>query len=74
MEDYIKKHPEEAAGLELGDIIIKCNDVLLSEQDILVQTIQSLQLGDTIKLTVWREGQELDFIVTIADMNHMVVY
>ncbi len=74
IQDFMANSPAEAAGLELGDIIIKCNDVLLSEQDILVQTIQSLQLGDTIKLTVWREGQELDFIVTIADMNHMVVY
>ena len=66
--------PAEAAGLEKGDVIVRCNGVTLSEQDILVDTIRAAAPGDTIELSVWREGKMLDFTVVVGDMNHMVVY
>ena len=46
----------------------------LAEQDILVDTIRAAAPGDTIELSVWREGKMLDFTVVVGDMNHMVVY
>lgn len=74
IQEFMSGSPAEKAGLELGDVIIKCNGVSLIEQDILVETIQAAEPGETIELTVWREGKELDFSVVVGDMNHMVVY
>ena len=72
IQEFMIGSPAEKAGLELGDVIIRCNGISLSEQDILVETIQAQKPGDTIELTVWREGKELDFSVVVGDMNHMV--
>ena len=74
IQEFMIGSPAEKAGLELGDVIIRCNGISLSEQDILVETIQAQKPGDTIELTVWREGKELDFSVVVGDMNHMVTY
>ena len=57
IQEFMSGSPAEKAGLELGDVIIKCNGVSLIEQDILVETIQAAEPGETIELTVWREGK-----------------
>ena len=74
VQSFMPDSPAEAAGLEKGDVIVRCNGVTLSEQDILVDTIRAAAPGDTIELSVWREGKMLDFTVVVGDMNHMVVY
>ena len=74
VQSFMPDSPAEAAGLEKDDVIVRCNGVTLSEQDILVDTIRAAAPGDTIALSVWREGKMLDFTVVVGDMNHMVVY
>ena len=73
-EQKMLRLEEIVAKLEKGDVIVRCNGVTLAEQDILVDTIRAAAPGDTIELSVWREGKMLDFTVVVGDMNHMVVY
>ena len=41
VQSFMPDSPAEVAGLEKGDVIVRCNGVTLSEQDILVDTIRA---------------------------------
>jgi S1-C subfamily serine protease len=66
------------AGLQVGDIITKVNDTAVSDAPGTVEAIQALKAGDTVVLTVLRDGEEMEFEavldsigaeVTLTDRN-----
>ena len=61
--------PAEAAGLQVGDIITQVDDLTVSENDDVVDYVRSLNVGDTVTFTVYRDGETLSIQVTIGDMN-----
>ena len=64
-----KGAPADQAGLKVGDIITKADDVIVKENDDVVEYVRSKLVGDTITFTVFREGEYLQIQVTIGDMN-----
>ena len=64
IEDY---SPAEKAGLKIGDIITKADNKEVKNMDELKAIIAEHKIGDTMSLTVMREGQEKDFSITLAE-------
>lgn len=58
--------PAEQAGLQDGDLITAINGVVVGESTDLIVAIRDNAPGDTITLTVLRNGQTSDFQVTLV--------
>lgn len=57
--------PAEKAGLQEGDVIIKVNGNELNENNTLVSEIGRHPVGDTVELTILRDGKEQPVKVTL---------
>ncbi len=59
--------PAEAAGLQVGDIITKAQDTEITSRTDLTTIIGRCKIGDTIHLTVYRQGETAEVAVTIGE-------
>ncbi len=59
--------PADAAGLQVGDIITKFGDTKITGRTDLSSAIARCKIGDTVTLTVYRQGQILEVSVTIGE-------
>ena len=49
----------DKAGLKLGDVITKLNDTAITSMEDLSAAKKNYKAGDTVTLTVYRDGQEI---------------
>lgn len=67
VQDVIAESPAEKAGVQNDDIITKIDGKKLSETDAGVASIISnKKVGDTITLTVYRDGKTMDLKATLT--------
>ncbi len=59
--------PADEAGLQVGDIITKFGDTKITGRTDLSTAIARCKIGDTVTLTVYRQGQTLEIGVTIGE-------
>ena len=64
IEDF---SPAEKAGLKAGDVIVKADGKSITTRDELNEIKNSHQIGDTITLTVNRNGSDKDITVTLEE-------
>ncbi len=64
IDDY---SPAEKAGLKIGDIIIKADGKEVKDMQELTNIKNTHNIGDTMTLTVSRNGEEKEIIVTLAE-------
>lgn len=64
-----KNGPAHHADLRINDIILAYDGIDAGEHSDLVDYVAALAVGDTIGLRVWRDGEELDITLTVADLN-----
>jgi putative serine protease PepD len=57
--------PADRAGLEKGDIVVAVDDKVVSDGIGLIVAIRTHQPGETIRLTVRRQGQERSVEITL---------
>lgn len=62
----ISRSPAEAAGLKQGDVIVKVNDQPIDEKNNLTSALAKYSVGDKVKVTYVRDGQEQTTEVTLA--------
>ena len=62
--------PAEIAGVQVGDRLLSLDGKELT-QDEFVAEIRTKKVGDTIKLTVERNGETLELTVVVGDMNQI---
>jgi S1-C subfamily serine protease len=60
--------PAAAAGVQVGDLITAIADKAVSSES-LPSVVTSLKAGDSVKLSVVREGKKLDLSAKLADRN-----
>lgn len=58
--------PAEQAGLRREDIIVKINEEATPDPAILGYVVRSHQPGDVVTVTVYRDGEMMEFEVTLA--------
>lgn len=61
--------PGEQAGLQAGDVIVKYNGEAVTDHNVLVAYCQACSVGDSLNLTVYRNGQYLDVVLVIGNIN-----
>ncbi len=66
VQDVTAQGPADAAGLRTGDLITKVDGTVLSDATQLIVTIRSKAPGDTVTLTVERDGQTADLDLRLA--------
>ena len=59
--------PADAAGLKVGDVILKIGDVKLRDENHLINIVSALRANERVTLTVWREKKEQAVEVAIGD-------
>jgi len=59
--------PAEAAGLQVGDVIVRYDDQPVANERSLLRNIARTPIGHAVPLTVLRAGHEQDLRVTPAD-------
>ena len=59
--------PAEKAGIQRGDIVIQIEGKDMVESSDLLQAIRDKQPGDQVKVTLDRNGQTLDVMVTLEE-------
>jgi len=59
IEQILPSSPAEKAKLEEGDVILKINDISLDKDNTLTRVISKLKVGDIVKLTIDRGGDEM---------------
>ena len=57
----------ESAGLKAGDLIYMIDGEQVTGSDMLVQTIQSHEIGDKVTFTIVRDDQMMEIQVTLAE-------
>ena len=62
--------PAEAAGMQVDDVILALDGKELT-QDELIEVIRAKKIGDRITFTILRNGQTLEVVVTVGDLNQM---
>ena len=62
--------PATAAGLRVGDIITKLNGNLVMDATDLIVDVRSLAPGDTVVVTVERNGQEREIELVLGSMQN----
>ena len=58
--------PAAAAGIQQGDVITKIGDESISSADAAILAVRSHSIGETVKVTVMRGGEELTLDVTLG--------
>ena len=59
--------PAEKAGLQLSDIITHADGKEVDGSNTLVSIVRSKEVGSELKLTVYRQGQTLEIIITVGE-------
>ena len=59
--------PAEEGGLQTGDVITMVNGTAITCSSDLVDYVGSCGIGDTLNLTIYRQGQTLELTVTIGE-------
>lgn len=65
--DVVEGSPAEEAGMQEGDLVIGINDQDVSDVEGLRETIRAMSPGDTITVTVMRDGEEIDLEATLSE-------
>lgn len=67
IQRVVEGTPAEEAGLKAGDIIVAVDGKEIKESNTLAQVIRGHKVGDSLKLTVDRNGQEIDLTATLGE-------
>ncbi len=65
IQDVIAGSSAEDAGLKVGDILTKVDGKQLKDDLNLAEIINTKKVGDTIKITYWRDGDTIEKSVTL---------
>ncbi len=62
--------PAEQAGINVGDVILSADGRSLRSREDFYLIFASRQVGDQVKLKLWRNGQESDVVYTVKEAQN----
>lgn len=69
VQGLLKDGAAEKAGIKEGDIILKIDGREVSQPNHLQSYVATKSAGTEVKLTIWREGKEIEKSVTLKSSN-----
>lgn len=67
----VKDGPAHKAGLYADDIIVKAGDTEITDKEMFVEVIQVLNVGDSIELQYWRDGEMYTCTLVVGNLNEI---
>lgn len=67
VQSVTEDSPAEKAGLQRGDIITSANDTEITGSNDLVSMVHKMAVGDTLNVTVYRQGQTMNLTITVEE-------
>lgn len=65
VREVVEGSPADKAGIKKGDIIIKLDGKRAQGEDGLAKLISQKKIGDSVDISVWREGKTIDLKATL---------
>jgi serine protease Do len=65
--DVFKGDPADKGGMKAGDIVTEVNGKKIKDTHELLMLIAGFRVGETVKITLLREGQEKTVTITVAE-------
>jgi serine protease Do len=72
VSDVSEDSPAESAGLRSGDVVVGYQGTPVEDSAALQRLVSATAVGTTVKMTVMREGKELQVLVKIAEQPDTV--
>lgn len=67
VKEIVADSPAQKAGLQVNDIITKVNDTEITGSQDLVKFVRDCKPGEVLKLTVYRQGGEIQLELTVEE-------
>jgi serine protease Do len=61
--------PADQAGIEVGDVMLEFGGETIDEQSRLPRLVADTEIGSTVPVTVWRDGEEVSLEITVGDLS-----
>lgn len=71
LDSIIEGGAADEAGLQDLDVILQIDDQVIDSENPLHTVVRNYAPGDTIKVKVWRDGEELEFDVTLKSSEEL---
>lgn len=68
VQEVVEGSAAEKAGIEAGDIITKMEGEAVDKENKISEVISAKKIGDSISITVWREGKEKQSKATLQEL------
>ena len=63
--------PAHVADLRINDVILSYDGITAGATTDFVAYVGAMEVGDQVKLRIWRDGQEQELYVTVGDLNQI---
>jgi serine protease Do len=67
VQDALDDQPAAEAGIRAGDIILRIDDVEVTDTRDLIDYVSAQKPGDKVNLHIWRDGKEQDVSVKLGE-------
>ncbi len=71
VESVVRGGPADQAGVLAGDVIVAANGAETLTQTELIAIVNTLDVGDTLTLRIYRSGQYIECVLTVANKSQM---
>lgn len=71
VENVVRGGPADLGGLKAGDVIVAANGKETLTQSELIAVVQTLKIGDQLTLRVFRGGEYIECVLTVANKSRM---
>jgi len=65
--EVVPDSPADKGGIKVGDVILELNDFQIKTYKELLSVIEQSQVGQRMKVTVWRKRQQVNFFVVLEE-------
>ena len=69
VSDVSEGSDAKTQGIMPGDIVLAVNGTEVRTTEDITKIKDELQVGDTMTLTIWRDGETMEIIITLVDTN-----